>query len=93
MGSERIEVIDIKTKEELWENWDDFIIRQYFDCINDFYDSRLARYPRRTCEALLQQTVYGQFVEYNPIPRDDSFKELIEWLSPMLEAEKKLGSL
>lgn len=90
---ERIEVIDIKTKEELWENWDDFIIRQYFDCINDFYDSRLARYPRRTCEALLQQTVYGQFVEYNPIPRDDSFKGLIEWLSPMLEAEKKLGSL
>ncbi len=74
---ERTEIIDIKEKEVLWKQWDAFIIRTYLDCPGNFYESRLATYPRRTCEALLAQTFYGQWVEENPLPANTGFDELL----------------
>jgi len=70
-----VEVVDIKNKEDLWEQWDPFIVRTYLDHEEDYYKSRISRYPRRSCEALFAQTVYGQFVE--------------NWLGPLINAERK----
>jgi len=89
---ERTEVIDIKEKDVLWKQWDPFIIRTYFDCTKDFYQSRIANYPRRTCEALLDQTFYGLWVEANPLPVNADFDELISWIKPLVEAERKMGN-
>ena len=86
---ERVEVVDIKNKEDLWEQWDPFIVRTYLDHEEDYYKSRISRYPRRSCEALFAQTVYGQFVENNPIPRDTDFDGLFSWLGPLINAERK----
>lgn len=88
---ERTEIIDIKEKEVLWKQWDAFIIRTYLDCPGNFYESRLATYPRRTCEALLAQTFYGQWVEENPLPANTGFDELLSWLKPLVEAENNMG--
>lgn len=86
----RVEIIDIKDKTILWKQWDPFIIRTYLDHYTDFYRSRIPSFPRRTCEALLDSTFYGQFVEPNPIPVQADFNELITWISPMVEAEQAI---
>lgn len=88
---ERVEVIDIKKKEDLWSQWDPFIIRTYLDCHENFYQSRIAIYPRRTCEALIAQTMYGLWVEDNYITPDASFDELLTRIKPLVAAEEKLG--
>jgi hypothetical protein len=88
---ERTEIIDIKDKEVLWKQWDPFIVRTYLDCPKDFYKSRLASYPRRTCEALLDQTFYGLWVQENPLPATVGFDELLSWVKPLVEAENNMG--
>lgn len=87
---ERVEIIDIKDKETLWNQWDSFIVRTYIDCPESFEQSRLANYPRRTCEALLAQTFYGLWVESNYLPLDSNFDDLLNWIKPLVEAEEKL---
>lgn len=89
---ERVEIIDIKNKDVLWEQWDAFIIRTYCDHEQDYYESRISRYPRRTCEALLAQTSYGQWVENNHLPLDANFDELVFWIKPLVEAENKMDN-
>lgn len=88
---ERTEIIDIKDKEVLWRQWDPFIVRTYLDCPGNFYKSRLASYPRRSCEALLNQTFYGLWVEENPFPVNAGFDELLSWMKPLVEAENNMG--
>mgnify|MGYP003964428433 FL=1 len=88
---ERVEIIDIKNKEDLWSQWDPLIIRTYLDCYANFYQSRLATYPRRTCEQLIDQTMYGLLVEGNGITPEASFDELLAWVKPLVVAEDKLG--
>ena len=85
--AERTEIIDKKEKEVLWKQWEPFIVRTYLDCSKDFYQSRLANYPRRTCEALLEQTANGLWVEDNPLPSNAGFDELVSWAKPFVEAE------
>jgi hypothetical protein len=87
---ERTEIIDIKDKEVLWKQWEPFIIRTYLDCPANFYQSRIAKSPRRTCEALLDQTFYGLWVEENPFPSDANFDELLSWIKPLVEAEDNI---
>ena len=88
---ERIEIIDIKEKDILWKQWDAFIIRTYCNHEKDFCESRISRYPRRTCEALLAQTFYGQWVENNHLPSEADFDELVTWITPLIEAENRLN--
>jgi hypothetical protein len=87
---ERTEIIDVKEKEVLWKQWDAFIVRTYLDCPGNFYKSRLASYPRRSCEALLDSTFYGLPVEENPLPVNAGFDELLSWMKPLVEAEKSM---
>jgi hypothetical protein len=87
---ERMEVIDIKTKALLRKQWNPFVVETYFDYAANFYESRLSKYPRRTCEALIDATVFGCWVENNPIPPNASFDELFAWLAPYLEAEDNM---
>jgi hypothetical protein len=89
---ERVEIIDIKDEEVIWAQWKPFIIRTYLDCSKNFYQSRIANYPRRTCEALKDATFYGLWVENNPIPMDANFAELLFWLKQLIEAERVLES-
>jgi len=89
---ERTEIIDKKNKEDLWKHWDPFIVRTYLDCFNDFYQSRIPNYPRRTCEALLDSTFYGLWVENNPLPVNANFDDLLLWVGPLIDAEEELKS-
>jgi len=85
---ERVEIINIEDEEILRKQWEPFTIRTYFDYQKDFYQSRIANYPRRTCEMLLDATYYGLGpVETNPVPLNANFDELLLWVKPLVEAE------
>ncbi len=88
------EIIDIKTREELLESWDPFI-KNYgykYKIQQDFYCSYIAKHPRRTGEAFIDQYFNGTWICNNPVPRELSFTELWEWTKPLLEAEKQAES-
>lgn len=87
-----IEVVDIKDKSVLQKQWNPFIVRTYFECFKDFYQSLIPNHPRRTCEALHDSKRYGIFVENNPLPRDANFDKLVFWLKPLVEAEQALAN-
>lgn len=83
------EIIDIKNQEDLYEQWHSFFEPYYhLHPIEDFYKSRIYRYPRRTIEAHVRASIYGEFPESNCMPKVDSLEELQEWVRPLVEAEE-----
>ena len=85
---EEIEIIDIKTDDELSETWKDFIHSHHYRTYDNFYDSILARYPRRSCEAIWSQLMELEFFEENKIPEDSGFDELHKWYYKIINIEK-----
>jgi hypothetical protein len=58
---------------------------------NDFYESYIPHYPRRSCEALYVPTFLGKLAEHYPLPTHLGFDDLYSWLKPLIEAEDKLN--
>ena len=86
---EETEIIDIKTEEELHRTWTDFIHTHHSQCCTNFYDSLMARHPRRTCEHLWARLMEGRWPQkWSEFPRKASFDELYQWLEPRLVAEQ-----
>ncbi|MDI3075896.1 hypothetical protein QJL41_15310 [Clostridioides difficile] len=48
---EEIELIDIRNEEAVIDSWSEFIHTHHYSYNTSFFDSTLARCPRRTCEA------------------------------------------
>ena len=85
---EQVELIDIKDETTLRNTWGDFIHTHHFDYFSDFFQSSLSLFPRRTCEAQWNSTMEVRFLKQNPVPRDLAVQELLDWYSPLFEAEK-----
>ena len=66
-----------------------FIHTHHYEIKNDFYDSWIAKHPRRTGEAYVNQYYEAKFISDNPIPKDKDFSALWEWLKPLKEVEDK----
>ncbi len=92
---EQFEIIDIRDEEEVRNVWGNFIHSHHYDYATDYFNSSLARNPRRTRESY-HQHIYAfspeeAFSKSNPIPHDIvSLKDLWEWHKPLIEAEKKI---
>jgi hypothetical protein len=88
---EQIEIVDLKSGEELRETWQAFIHTHHYDVTNDFYKSSIGLFPRRTCEAEWNYSMPEklEFYPQNPIPRNLGFEELWDWYLPLIKAEKK----
>jgi hypothetical protein len=84
---ERVEIIDLKSQDTLYGTWKPFISHHHYDCRSCFYQSFIAKYPRRSSEALYAPSVHGQPAEQFPIPRQSSFDELYAWLEPIAQSE------
>jgi len=82
---ERVELIDIKDHEELARQWSPFAFFDHYDIRRSFYESRLAHFPRRTCEALAYEGVDGHFVE--PIPWAGCLEGIRNTLADLIAAE------
>lgn len=85
---EETEIIDIKSEESLVQAWSDFIHTHHYRIHSCFYDSLMARHPRRTCEALWACLMECQFLEGENFPRQVLFDELYRWLRPRIGAER-----
>jgi len=85
---EEIEIIDIKDEEELRETWSDFIHTHHYTTCSNFYESFIPKHPRRTCEAMWNQLMECKFITDHDIPLNYPFKDLYDWMNPLLDIEK-----
>lgn len=85
---EQTEIIDIRDEDYLRATWSPFIHTHHYEVQRDFYDSWIARHPRRSCEAAWQQFFEAKFVSNNQVPRAATLGELQAWYSPLLVVEK-----
>ncbi|WP_151087970.1 hypothetical protein [Hymenobacter baengnokdamensis] len=90
---EQFELIDVRPEQEVKASWDGFIHSHHYDYHTNYFDSSLARHPRRTYESYVHmtmpRTIDEAFQDGNPIPRDfTTLQELWDWLGPLKAAEK-----
>jgi hypothetical protein len=85
---EQIEIIDTKNEDDLHRTWQDFICTHHYETKESFYESWIAKHPRRTVEACWNQFLEAKFIEENPIPRNCGFIDLWDWLAPLRDAER-----
>lgn len=86
---EQIEIIDIRSEEELRRTWESFILEHHYEVTSDFFNSWVMNHPRRSCEAVWRQFMEVEFLDDTPPPRTESLQELREWLLPRITAEKE----
>ena len=59
-----------------------------FGLTQNFFDSVLAIYPRRTCDALAMATLQQTPWKENRFPRGISLDELQKWIHPLVKEEE-----
>jgi len=84
---EQIEIIDIQEEEQFIETWSPFIHTHHYDVHQSFYDSIIAKFPRRSGEALWAQLMEVKWLDPKEYPIDKDFYELYQTIMPKLIAE------
>jgi hypothetical protein len=83
-----IEVIDIKNKTEVQENWSDFIVRDNYAIYDNFFDTYIAMHPRRSCDAYAMATLQQTPWQDNPFINGQTLPELQEWVLKLVKEEQ-----
>lgn len=74
--------------DKLRERWKPFIHTHHYDVLDSFYDSFIAKHPRRSLEAYWNQYIEAKFIPDNPVPQQfANFEAMSEWYGPILNAE------
>lgn len=74
--------------EALRSRWDPFIHTHHYDVNEDFYESWLAKHPRRSGEAFWNQYLEAAFISDNHVPQGiETLDELVNWFKPLFEME------
>lgn len=82
---EEIEIIDIKTKEEVYSVWKDFIYSNHYTYANSFFNSSISKYPRRTVESLFDGTMNCLWQNPNRGFKEGAdFKQIKDYIKPFL---------
>lgn len=84
---EQFEIIDVRSENDILRTWARFIHTHHYEVHSTAYESWLLNHPRRSGEAYLNQYLKAQFIERNPIPNSNTFDELWEWFTPLIERE------
>ncbi len=84
---EDFEILDIARHADLVAAWKTFICRDHYQIREVFWESVIAKYPRRSCEAIWAGNVDAQFARANPTPRDADWDSLREFYSRLVEEE------
>jgi len=86
---EQTEIIDIRNEDDLHDTWEPFIHTHHYETHSSFYESWIAKHPRRTGEAYINQYYNAQFIDNNPIPKEVVFSDLWDWLEPLKHVEEQ----
>lgn len=85
---EQIEIIDIKSEDELRRTWSPFIVSHHYQICSNFQDSWIAHHPRRTCDTMWQQLMECRFLDSHHLPITDNWDMIREWYRPLIEVER-----
>ena len=89
---EDFEFIDIKKEEEILKSWEGLVHSHHYSCKDNFFDSVLAKFPRRSTEELFDRTQNNIWTDYYKsisFRKDLTFKELTE-LVDLLTIEEQV---
>jgi len=81
-----------QNEDEIHQAWDAFIHSHHYEIHEDFYDSWIAKHPRRTGEAYINQYLAAQFIEDNLIPKENDFQNLWNWFEQFKSAETRMSA-
>lgn len=90
---EQFELIDIRPEEEVCESWNRFIHTHHYDYCTSYFQSSLAKCPRRTSEDYFlwcyPTTPEEAFHDTNPIPDGgfNTFEEMWSWHKELIDIE------
>lgn len=88
---EHIQVIDTALMSLLHNRWSPFTPTLHYSVKTAFEQSRIARWPRRSCESLLYPMTQGAPCEDFPLPSTYSITELQEYALDIARHEKGSG--
>lgn len=71
---EEVSVIDVISEDEVCDKWKDFIYTHHYKYTNNYFDSYLGMFPRRSCETIF--ATYSLNIPPNP---DLGFKNGMSW--------------
>ena len=80
----KLEIIDIKPKEEVEDTWHDFIYSHHYSIIDNFKKSYLWYHPRRSTDAFFDAYLMNSPWEENPFPKFNDIYEMHQWIEPLL---------
>jgi hypothetical protein len=78
-----VEIIDVKDENELIKTWSFLIHSHHYSVKNDFFNSWIAKHPRRTSEAFMNQFIEAMFVEDNDIRRFEDLSKVWFWFDEL----------
>jgi hypothetical protein len=84
-----IDIVDIRLREELEANWQDFFVRQHYGVQESISHAWVFCHVRRSCEALAMATLQCAPWKSNHFPETKSLAELHNWIRPLLLEEEK----
>lgn len=84
---EHVEVIDNESQSIIYERWQNFTPTHHFTKLDNFDQSRLWRWPRRSCESLFYPMSQGIPCEDFPLPPDDSLEILQKYIQNIAVCE------
>ncbi len=85
---EQFEIIDIQDEDELRDSWRLLFHTHHYEIHRCFYESWIAKHPRRTGEAYWNQYCEAKFVSDNNIPPGLDFPDIWDWYKPLVERER-----
>lgn len=86
---EHVEVIDILSSDVLYEKWKEFTPTQHLASQKTFKNSRLWRWPRRTCESLIFPMTQGVPCEDFPLCKTENLDQLRKEIQNISNYENK----
>ncbi len=86
-----LEIIDTVKGGELYERWKDLIPLDHLMSTDTFWDSSMARWPRRTAESKLQASIFARIVEPLGPCRTTNLGELQEFHMELARVEREKG--
>ena len=84
-----VEITDCGDTDDLRRNWREFIPFHHDMVERSFWESTIARWPRRTAEYKTAASLYGTVSERIGPIRTKSLRELQEWHAEIADAEKE----
>lgn len=86
---EEIELIDIRDEETVIESWNEFIHTQHYSYVTSFFNSTLAKCPRRTCEATFDRVMNGIWLDgYKGFNESMGFADISKFIAPLVVEEE-----